>query len=271
MVAPWLSTLDRPLLREMALVCLADAVVGASFGSLAVAGGLPAWVPLLMSSMLFAGGAQFAFLGVVLNGGSLVAAVITGLVLNARLVLFGFTIADVLRARPAVRLLGSHLITDEAVAFVIAQHDPHKRRAVYMAFGVMLFMLWNLGTVVGVLAVRAVGDPGALGLDAAGPMVLLALVMPALRDRRILKAAVFGAGLALATTPFLPPGVPVLVALLGMPLAGALKKPSATDSHEETSARSSSPSWSWRWALMRCAFWGPCSPTVSPCPATRAG
>ena len=216
MTPPFFRVLDQKLLREIALVCLTDGVVGASFGAMAIAGGLPAIVPLLMSPIVFAGGAQFAFLGIVLNGGSLVAAVITGLVLNARLVLFGFTIADVLRSKLSFRLIGSHLITDEAVAFVIAQRDPVKRRAVFVAFGFMMFILWNLGTVIGVLAVQAVGDPNALGLDAAGPMVLLALVVPSLRDKHSLKAALIGAGLSLAVTPFLPPGIPVLFALFGM-------------------------------------------------------
>jgi predicted branched-subunit amino acid permease len=67
-----------------------------------------------------------------------------------------------------------------------------------------------------VLAGRAVGNPDALGLDAASPMVLLALVLPALREPAVRRAAVLGAVIALAATPVLPGGAPVLLALAGL-------------------------------------------------------
>ena len=87
-------TLDRSSLRDIALVCLADAIVGASFGAITVSGGLRPWVPITMSVLVFAGGAQFAAAGVVLAGGSPAAAVLAGLVLNARLLPYGFTVAE---------------------------------------------------------------------------------------------------------------------------------------------------------------------------------
>jgi predicted branched-subunit amino acid permease len=208
--------LDRPVLRDIGLVCLADGVVGVSFGAIAVSGGQPAWVPLAMSTGVFAGGAQFAALSVVLGGGGLAAAVLAGLVLNARLLPFGFAVADVLDLRWPARLAGSHLLVDESVAFALAQRDPARRRAAFLTCGALLFVAWNLGTAAGVLAGRAVGSPGALGLDAASPMVLLALVLPALREPRTRRAALLGAAIALAAAPFLPGGLPVLLALLGL-------------------------------------------------------
>src|SRR4051812_30381674 len=90
-----LRTGDRRLSRDIALVCLADGVVGASFGAISVAGGLDVWVPVTLSLLVFAGGAQFSAVGVVLAGGGPFAAVATGLVLNARHVPFGFAVADV--------------------------------------------------------------------------------------------------------------------------------------------------------------------------------
>src|SRR5687768_9757783 len=106
--------LDRGTVRAIALVCLADALVGASFGAIAVSGGLAPWVPIAMSLLVFAGGAQFAAVAVVLSGGSPVAAVASGLVLNARLLPFGFAVADVLGegTRWRTRLLGAHVMTD---------------------------------------------------------------------------------------------------------------------------------------------------------------
>lgn len=134
-------TLDRDTLRAIGLVCLADAVVGASFGAIAVSGGLDAWVPIAMSLLVFAGGAQFAAVGVVLAGGSPIAAVVAGLVLNARLLPFGFAIADVLGDRWRTRLPGAHLMMDESVAFALRQADRARRRAAFWICGVALFVV----------------------------------------------------------------------------------------------------------------------------------
>ncbi len=215
MSSSWRTT-DRGTLRDIVLVCLADAIVGASFGAIAVSGGLPAWVPIVLSLLVFAGGAQFAAVGVVLAGGSAVAAVLAALVLNARLLPFGFAVADVLDGRWWTRLLGAHLMTDESVAFALRHHDRQRRRAVFWTCGVALFASWNVAVVLGVLAGRAIGDTGALGLDAAFPTVLLALILPALADRATRRSALLGAVVAVAATAFLPAGVPVLLALLGL-------------------------------------------------------
>jgi predicted branched-subunit amino acid permease len=88
---------------------------------------------------------------------------------------------------------------------------------------VALFVCWNLGTIAGVLAGRAIGDPGVFGLDAAFPAALLALVLPSLRDVATVRPALLGAAIALAATPFLPAGVPLLLALAGLVLVPAKK------------------------------------------------
>ncbi|MFI6843826.1 AzlC family ABC transporter permease [Kitasatospora sp. NBC_00085] len=215
-----LRTLDRSTLRDIALVCVADALVGASFGAISVSGGLPPWVPIAMSVLVFAGGSQFAAVGVVLSGGGALAAVATGLVLNARLLPFGFTVAGVLDGPWWRRLLGAQLLTDESVAFALLQPDRRRRRAAFWLCGVALFVVWNAAVVLGAAAGGLIGDTDALGLDAAFPAVLLALVLPSLTDPRTRAAALAGAAVAVAATPFLPAGLPVLLALLGLVFAG---------------------------------------------------
>ncbi len=204
------------------MVGLAIGVVGVSFGAIAISRGEPAWVPLTMSLTVFAAGAQLAALDITLGGGGTAAAVAAGLVLNARLPLFGLAVADVLGGvRWPARLLGSHALVDQSAAFALAQREPARRRAAFFVCGALLYVMWNLGTLLGVVAGRAMGDPGALGLDAAEPMVLLALVLPALREPRTRRAALLGAAIALGCTPFLPGGLPVLVALVGVAAAAA--------------------------------------------------
>ncbi|MGW6912641.1 AzlC family ABC transporter permease [Kitasatospora sp. NPDC054939] len=211
-----LHVLDRATLRDIALVCVADALVGASFGAISVSGGLPLWVPVALSVLVFAGGAQFAAVGVVLAGGGPLAAVATGLVLNARMLPFGFTVADAVVGPWWQRLFGAHLMTDETVAFTLRQPDRRSRRAAHWVCGIALFAVWNLAVLLGAAAGGLIGDTDALGLDAAFPAVLLALVLPALSDRPTRNAALIGAAAAIAATPFLPAGLPVLLALVGL-------------------------------------------------------
>lgn len=209
-------TLDRNQARDVGLVCLADGIVGISFGAIAVGAGFPIWLPMLLSVVVFAGAAQFMFIGIVAAGGNPIAAVAAGLLVNARHIPFGFAIGDVIGDRWAEKVVGAHLMIDESVAFTLAQRDRAKRRATYWLTGIGLFICWNLGVVVGAIGGSAVGDTDAFGLDAAFPAVLLALILPSLRDPATRRAALTGGVIALATTPFLPAGVPVLLALAGV-------------------------------------------------------
>jgi 4-azaleucine resistance transporter AzlC len=212
-------TLDRDLARDIALVCVADTIVGVSFGAITVSLGLPLWLPMLLSVVVFAGAAQFMFVGIVAAGGNPIAAVVAGLLVNARHLPFGFAIGDVLGTGWMRRIVGSHLMIDESVAFALAQREPQGRRAAYWACGITLFACWNLGVVAGAFGGTVVTNTDALGLDAAFPAVLLALILPAMRDPATRRAALAGVAIALITAVFLPTGLPVLLALVGV-LAG---------------------------------------------------
>lgn len=210
------ADLDRDLTRDIALICVADGVVGLSFGAITVGSGLPVWLPMLLSLVVFAGAAQFLFVGLVASGGNPIAAVIAGLLVNARHVPFGFAVGDVLGTGWLRRIVGSHLMIDETVAFALGQQEARRRRAAYWACGIGLFVCWNLGVLVGAFGGTVVTDTDAFGLDAAFPAVLLALVLPSLRDAATRRAVLAGVAIALGTAPFLQAGLPVLLALLGV-------------------------------------------------------
>jgi 4-azaleucine resistance transporter AzlC len=203
-----------PLLRDAVAIGAAMIAVGASFGAIAIAYGLPTWVPFLMSTVVFAGGAQFLAVGLIAAGNP-IAAVFAGLLLNARHLPFGLAVSQTVGTRWRDRLIGSHLMTDEVVAFTLREPDPARRRRVYWLIGITLFSTWNAGTALGVL-LGGVGDPDTLGLDAAFPAGLIALILPSLRDRDTRVVALTGAALAVLLTPVLPAGLPVLAALLGL-------------------------------------------------------
>jgi predicted branched-subunit amino acid permease len=230
-------TASPALLRDVGLVCLADGIVAVSFGATCVGGGLAWWVPVALSVLVFAGGAQIAAVGVVLAGGSPVAAVLAGAVLNTRLLPYGFAVADVVGpASPAVgggfaatggtavatvrrwlaRLLGPHVITDESVAFALRQDSAERRRSAFWACGIALFALWNVSVLLGVALGSVMRDTNAFGLDATFPAVMLALALPTLTSRPTRIAAGTGAVIAVALTPVLPAGLPLLAALGGL-------------------------------------------------------
>jgi predicted branched-subunit amino acid permease len=203
-------TASPALLRDVGLVCLADGIVGVSFGATSVGGGLAWWVPVALSVLVFAGGSQIAAVGVVLAGGSPLAAVLAGAVLNTRLLPYGFAVADVVGGRWPRRLVGTH------VAFALRQPDAARRRSAFWACGGALFVIWNLSVLLGVALGSVVRDTNAFGLDATFPAVMLALALPTLTARSTRVAAGAGAVIAVALTPVLPAGLPLLAALGGL-------------------------------------------------------
>lgn len=222
-----LRTLEPGVARDIALVLLADGIVGISFGAITVSSGLPIWLPMLLSLLVFAGAAQFIFVGIVASGGNPIAAVLAGLLVNARHLPFGFAVGDVI-GTGWKRIAGTHLMIDETVAFTLAQRDGRSRRATYWACGVGLFVCWNVGVLLGAFTGTVVTDTDALGLDAAFPAVLLALVLPSVADPATRNAALAGVAIALAMTPFVPAGLPVLLALVGV-LAARLGRERETE------------------------------------------
>lgn len=225
MIADSLRDLPRRYLRDAGALGVAILVVGASFGALATSAGLSIPITAAMSLLVFAGGAQFLAVAVVAAGGSPVAAVLGGLLLNARHLPFGLAVAEIIGRSWPARLLGAHVLVDEVVAFARAQADPRRARQAYWLLGATLFVSWNIGTVLGALAGAAVPDPERFGVDAAFPAALFALLLPTLRGAVTVRVAVVGALLALAATPWSPAGTPVLVALLGLVAIGRCRRP----------------------------------------------
>jgi 4-azaleucine resistance transporter AzlC len=214
-----------PIVRSVVALCAAGFVIGLSFGAIAAAANIPLVKIVAMSVFIYAGGAQFLAVGIVSAGGGALAVILAGLLINARHLPFGLAIGDVIGDRLATKMVGSHVLTDESVAFALAQSSLLARRRAYWMTGLGLFCTWNVACVIGALTGSAIGDPATFGIDAAFPAGLLALVRPALREKPALRVAVGAAVVALVTTPFLPAGLPVLVALLGLALAVPVRRP----------------------------------------------
>jgi 4-azaleucine resistance transporter AzlC len=167
--------------------------------------------PVVMSILVFSGAAQFGALVILSAGGSAVAAIAAGVLLNARYLAMGVALAPSLRGRPMSRAAFAMAVVDASWASASlgdGTFDP------WYLVGVTVpqYPGWVLGTIVGVLAGSAVGDPRALGLDALFPAFFVGLLLEEVRGRRKMAAAAGGAGIALGLTPFTPAGLPILAA-----------------------------------------------------------
>ena len=206
------------VLIDVGLTCLAVFFIGLSYGAVAAAAGFPLWVPAAQSLLVLAGASEFLFIGIVAAGGSPIAAALAGMLVNARHVPYGLALPPGVTGRGWRRLLGTHVMNDESVVFGLAQPDLSGQRAAYWACGLGVLACWPGGAVLGALIGSAVHDTNAFGLDAMFPAVILALIVKDLRDARTRRATLAGAAVALAAAPFLPAGLPVLLALAAMPL-----------------------------------------------------
>ena len=184
---------------------------GISYGVLARASGFGRLAPIVMSATTFAGSAQFAAVSVVGDGGTVVAAITAALLLNARYGPIGVSVATVIRGSMWRRLVEAQLVVDENWALATRPSGTFDR-GVLIGAGLALYVCWIAGTAVGAFVGDALGDPATLGLDAAFGALFLALLVPQLRNRRKVAAAILGAAIALLLTPFTPAGVPIVAA-----------------------------------------------------------
>jgi Predicted branched-chain amino acid permease (azaleucine resistance) len=151
----------------------------------------------------------------VAGGGSPLTAAAAGLLVNARHLPFGIAVKDLV-GQGGRSLLGCHIMNDESVVFGISQPKLAQRRAAYWICGLGIFAIWPLTVIAGAVIGRFIPDVSAIGLDAVFPAILIALIFPALRQRRTRIPATLGALLSVLATPFVPAGMPVLFSLLGL-------------------------------------------------------
>jgi 4-azaleucine resistance transporter AzlC len=222
-----------PVLRAALGIGLYAAAFGASFGAVSVGAGLSVAQTMVLSIVMFSGASQFAFVGVATAGGSPWAAVPAALLLGVRNAFYGVGLTQTLQPRGLRRLVTAHFVIDETTAMALGQESPQAKRYAFWSTGLILFTLWQVGSLTGALVGTAV-DPADFGLDAAAPAVFLALLWPSLRSAESRWVALCGAGLAVALIPYAPAGVPV-VAAAAVALVAGLRPTARTTSEEETS------------------------------------
>jgi len=202
------------VLRAAFGVGLATGAYGISFGAISVAAGLSVAQTCALSLLMFTGGSQFALVGVLGVGGAPLAAGATAAMLGTRNAFYGLRLAELLKVRGIRRAVAAQLVIDESTAVAVGQASPRAARLGFWATGIAVFVCWNLATALGAVGAGALRDPRDLGLDAAAPAAFLALLAPRMRSAQPWAVGLVAALVALASVPYVPVGVPVLLAAL---------------------------------------------------------
>jgi 4-azaleucine resistance transporter AzlC len=192
---------------------------GAAYAVSARAAGLSLLETQLMSLVVFSGGAQFSAAGLFAANASPTTVVATTFLINARHLLYGVSLGQIIPLGWRERLVAAHLLTDEAYGVTFG--SPVRSVGFFVGAGSSLFFIWNLSTLLGALLSRLVPNPAALGIDFIFPLAFLALLIPLLRGWPALAVAVFAGLLALVAAQVMNSGLAVLLAGVAGPLVGA--------------------------------------------------
>lgn len=211
------NTPEQVAARQGIAVGVATAAYGVSFGALAVAAGLDVWQTCVLSLLMFTGGSQFALVGVIASGGVAAgpAAIASAVLLGTRNAAYGMRMKPVVGGRGIWRDTAAAWLTiDESTAVALAQDEPAAQRRGFWVTGIVVYVGWNLTTLIGALIGDLLGDTRAYGLDAAAAAAFLGLLWPRLRNHQTIAVACAAAVLAAALTPVVSPGIPVIAAAI---------------------------------------------------------
>ena len=206
------SATPKSTIRDSFSVSITVGAYGIAFGAASVAAGFSLLQTCLLSLLTFSGASQFALVGVMGSGGSVLSGVATAALLGFRNGLYGLRMSPLLKTRGIKRLLAAHITIDESTGVALSQEDlgQDAMRSGFWFTGIGVFLFWNLFTFAGALGAQSMGNPATWGLDAAVPAAFLGLVWPrltSLSDRVLSVAAMI---VALALTPFVPAGLPII-------------------------------------------------------------
>lgn len=191
--APPFRTAVREGVRDVLPVAVGIVPFGLVAGAAAVESGLGTAGAVGLSVVVFAGAAQLAAIELFARDAPAVVVVLTVAVINLRMAMYSAAVAPVLAGHPRRhRLVAAYVLVDQVFAMLLdrqaADHSRWNRLGYYAGLGATLWLLWQVDTLVG--AVVGASIPDWLPLEAALPLVFLALLVPAVTDRATLAAAV---------------------------------------------------------------------------------
>ncbi|MFC6836356.1 AzlC family ABC transporter permease [Halomarina ordinaria] len=193
--------------RAVAPIMVGIVPFGLLAGATAVAVGIDPLQAVGMSVFIFAGASQLAAIDLVGGDAPAVVVVATVLIINLRMSMYSASLAPYFdRLRTLARVPLAYLLTDQAYALAVTrfgeEEGPRSRTWYYLGAALPLWVVWQLCTVVGIVAGAAV--PESIPIDFAVPLTFLALLVPAIEGRATAAAAAVGGGVAVvgAGLPF---------------------------------------------------------------------
>jgi predicted branched-subunit amino acid permease len=184
--------------------------IGIAYGVAARGVGLQPLEAQLMSVTVFSAAAQVSATSLLASGVALPLLVASVLALNAQLLLVGVAAGRELELSWPKRLLLACFLTDGAYGVTVARGPLCL--ATLLGAGVAMFVGWNLGTALGIVAGQALPDPRGLGIDFVVPLAFLAVLVPLIRTRAAAQVGVVAGLVTLVATRVLPVGPSVLLA-----------------------------------------------------------
>lgn len=207
-----ISGVNKATLRDSLSVSITVGAYGVAFGAAAVANGFTVLQSCLLSLLTFSGASQFAVVGVLGAGGTALSGIATASLLGIRNALYGVIMAPRLKVKGFKRIVAAQVTIDESTGVALGQEvrSSEAMRQGFWLTGIGVFIFWNLFTIAGALGAQAMGDIRAWGLDSAVPAAFLGLVWPRLKTNGDRALAIGCAVFAIAMTPILPAGLPII-------------------------------------------------------------
>ncbi len=192
---------------------------GLIFGVVAIAAGVPPLLAVAMSSVVFAGASQFIGAQLMGLGTPAFIVVLTTFAVNLRHVLYSFSLApNLTHLKRRWRLVLAYVLTDEAYAVTVMHYRETQtplthKHWFYLGSGLTLWSVWQLSSVTGVFLGAQV--PASWSLDFTLTLTFIGLLVPTLRDRPGVAAALTAAAVSVAAA-----GLPYKLGLMAAALAG---------------------------------------------------
>lgn len=203
-------------------ILLGGAPFGMIFGAVAVSAGLPASLAQAMSVVIFAGSAQFITAELIAAGSPALVLLMTTFIVNLRHLLYSASLAGYVRSLPMRwKVLLAYLLTDEAYAVTVIHYAEGESRPgdnkhwFFFGAGLALWTEWQLTTALGIFLGERI--PSSWSLDFALALTFIGLIVPTLRDRPHV-----GAALSAGVVAVLAAGWPYQLGLLAAALIGIL-------------------------------------------------
>lgn len=197
---------------------------GMIFGVLALAAGLPPLLAQAMSSIIFAGSAQFIAVQLIGAGVPAVVLLLTTFIVNLRHLLYSASMAPHLRHLSSLwRWLLAYLLTDEAYAVVVVHYGERDTTATnkhwfFLGAGLALWISWQLSTAAGIFLGAQV--PASWSLDFTLALTFIGIVVPMLKRHNGIDWPNTVAALAAGTIAVLAAGLPLKLGLMVAAVAG---------------------------------------------------